>query len=80
MRDLIEDRGCKLEFLPLYSPDYNPIEFSFSVIKSTLKSSVYQLARNENIEELAAKLKEAIADKITPEVTKSHFQHCRIRI
>jgi transposase len=78
--DLIEDRGCKLEFLPPYSPDYNPIEFSFSVIKSALKSSDHQLAGNENIEELAAKLKEAIADKITPEVANSHFQHCRIRI
>jgi hypothetical protein len=26
VRELIEDRGCELVYLPPYSPDYNPIE------------------------------------------------------
>lgn len=30
VRDAIEDAGCILEFLPPYSPDFNPIEESFS--------------------------------------------------
>jgi len=29
--------GCKLIFLPPYSPDYNPIEQAFSSIKSFLR-------------------------------------------
>lgn len=29
--------GCKLIFLPPYSPDYNPIEFAFSSIKAFLR-------------------------------------------
>jgi transposase len=29
--------GCKLIFLPPYSPDYNPIEQAFSSIKSFLQ-------------------------------------------
>jgi len=28
VRELIEDRGCEVLFLPPYSPDYNPIEES----------------------------------------------------
>ena len=28
VRELIEERGCELLFLPLYSPDLNPIEES----------------------------------------------------
>ncbi|PKY47937.1 hypothetical protein RhiirA4_523790 [Rhizophagus irregularis] len=34
----IEAFGGRVEFLPPYSPDFNPIESSFSVIKSFLKS------------------------------------------
>jgi hypothetical protein len=33
VRELIEDRGCRLLYLPAYSPDYNPIEEAFSKIK-----------------------------------------------
>jgi len=32
-RELIEERGCKLLYLPPYSPDLNPIEEAFSKIK-----------------------------------------------
>ena len=27
-------RGCKLEYLPLYSPNFNLIELSFAVLKA----------------------------------------------
>jgi transposase len=37
MRELIEERGCKLLYLPSYSPDYNPIEEAFSKIKEILR-------------------------------------------
>src|SRR6266498_3126518 len=36
---IIEGVGCKVVFLPPYSPDYNPIELAFSVIKSWLKKN-----------------------------------------
>jgi transposase len=39
IREIIENAGYKIEYLPPYSPDYNPIEYSFSVIKQALKSS-----------------------------------------
>ncbi len=36
-RDLIEKRGCKLIFLPPYSPDLNPIEQYWAVLKKYIK-------------------------------------------
>src|SRR5438270_3707127 len=35
--DYIEAFGGRVEFLPPYSPDFNPIETCFSVIKSFLQ-------------------------------------------
>lgn len=37
VRELIEQRGCKLLYLPAYSPDYNPIEEAFAKIKRFLR-------------------------------------------
>jgi transposase len=36
-RQLIEDAGCHLVFLPSYSPDYNPIEHAFAKTKQALR-------------------------------------------
>ena len=35
--ELIENRGCQLIYLPAYSPDLNPIEKGFSVLKARLR-------------------------------------------
>ncbi len=37
VRELIEERGCELLYLPSYSPEYNPIEEAFSKIKEILR-------------------------------------------
>lgn len=37
VRELIEDRGCELLYLPPYSPDLNPIEEAFSKLKALLR-------------------------------------------
>ena len=39
VRELIEERGCELLYLPAYSPDYNPIEEAFSKIKNLLRKA-----------------------------------------
>jgi transposase len=36
-RELIEDAGCQLVFLPSYSPDLNPIEHAFAKAKQALR-------------------------------------------
>src|SRR3712207_8209965 len=36
-REIIEERGCELIYLPSYSPDFNPIEEAFAKIKDILR-------------------------------------------
>ena len=38
VRTLIEERGARLIYLPPYSPDFNPIENSWSKVKEFLRS------------------------------------------
>ena len=40
VRDIIEDTGALLIYLPPYSPDYNPLEELFSKVK-------YQIRQND---------------------------------
>nr|POE79773.1 hypothetical protein CFP56_07839 [Quercus suber] len=35
--DLIRENGFQLEYLPPYSPDYNPIEMTFNTLKIWLQ-------------------------------------------
>ena len=37
VREAIEARGCRLLFLPAYSPDFSPIEEAFSKLKTRLR-------------------------------------------
>ncbi len=39
IRELIEQQGCELVYLPAYSPDYNPIEEAFAKIKNLLRKA-----------------------------------------
>lgn len=40
LEDLVEKAGCQLWYLPTYSPDLNPIEQSWSVLKNVMKKSL----------------------------------------
>src|SRR3712207_1013088 len=39
IRELIEQQGCELLYLPAYSPDYNPIEEAFAKINNLLRKA-----------------------------------------
>jgi transposase len=39
IRELIEEGGCELMYLPPYSPDLNPIEEAFSKLKALLRKA-----------------------------------------
>jgi transposase len=39
-KELIEKHACKLLFLPPYSPELNPIEYLWHVLKSKLKKDI----------------------------------------
>ena len=51
VRELVEERGAELLYLPAYSPDYNPIEEAFAKIKNLLRNA-------------AARTREALAEAI----------------
>jgi transposase len=76
---LIEGAGCKLEKLPPYSPDFNPIELSFSVIKKKVKNQ-YHIQSDATPVEFARLVLRAGMECITPEIARAQFRHCRIYI
>lgn len=39
VRTMIESIGARLEYLPPYSPDFNPIENAFSKLKALLRKA-----------------------------------------
>ncbi len=45
VRELVEQRGCELLYLPPYSPDLNPIEEAFSKLKGFLRKAVLEAVR-----------------------------------
>ncbi len=70
VRELIEARGCKVLFLPAYSPDFSPIELAFSKIKEALRKAG---ARTQ--EALDKAIGEAI-NLVTSEDAQGWFRHC----
>jgi transposase len=70
IRELIEQRGAELVFLPSYSPDLNPIEEAFSKIKNILR----KLGARTH-EALLEAMEEALS-KVTPWDAAGWFDHC----
>ena len=73
VRELIEGEGCKLIYLPPYSPDFNPIEQAFSKLKSYLRSAC---ARSRQT--LMEVIGEALST-ITTSDAEGFFEHCGYR-
>lgn len=69
-RDLIEDAGARLVFLPAYSPDLNPIEMVFSKVKQLLRSLGCRTK-----DELWHAM-QSVLDQITPSDAANCFAHC----
>ena len=70
VRELIEDRGSELVYLPPYSPDYNPIEEAFSKIKGLLRE-----AEARTRETLVEAISRALS-AVTARDTRGFFEHC----
>ena len=70
VRELIESRGCQLWLLPSYSPDFNPIEQSFSKVKNLLRK-----AKARTLEALFEATHHALR-AVTKEDARGYFEHC----
>jgi transposase len=69
VRELIEEAGCELLYLPAYSPDLNPIEEAFAKIKVILRKAEAR-AREVLIETLSQALS-AILSSSTAAIVES---------
>ena len=70
VRQLIEGKGCRLLFLPPYSPDFNPIELAFAKLKTRLRRVAAR-----TFEALVAAIGDAL-DAITAADARGFFGHC----
>ena len=69
--------GMRVEFLPPYSPDYNPIELAFSKFKSHIKSREAKFRTMDQNEEMEIRL--FLLDalfSVLPEDARGYFMHC----
>jgi transposase len=73
IRELIEQRGCELLYLPAYSPDYNPIEEAFAKIKNLLRKAAAR-AKETLLDAIGAAL-----SAITAEDAQGFFEHAGYR-
>jgi transposase len=74
VRELIEGRGCKLLYLPPYSPDFNRIEEAFSKIKGFLRQ-IGARTREALVEAIGKAL-----DTVTAKDACGFFVHCGYRM
>lgn len=70
VRQLIEEAGCELWFLPPYSPDLNPIEEAFSKVKGLLRR-----AKARTFQALVEATGRAL-DAVSEEDAHGFFTHC----
>ena len=71
VRERIEAAGCRLLFLPAYSPDFNPIEHAFAKLKAFLRK-----AKARTQEALEAAIAAGLAT-ITVKDARGWFKHCQ---
>jgi transposase len=70
VRDLIEQTGAELRYLPPYSPDFNPIEKCWSKFKQLLRA-----AKARSLDTLEQGVAQALA-AVTPQNAQACFRHC----
>ena len=70
VRAAVERAGCRLVFLPPYSPDLNPIENAFSKLKGLLRKAAERTV--EGLWERIGKL----LDQFPPGECRNYLRHC----
>ena len=77
IRELVEEHGMRLMFLPSYSPDLNPIKLSFSSIKAWLRANRDEV--NWEMESENGTVYNALWQavySVTPEKARGWYKHC----
>jgi transposase len=77
IREMVEERGARLLYLPANSPDFNPTEHAFSTIESWLRSNCDGV--NQETESKNGAVKDAFSEavhSVTAEDAKGYFRDC----
>jgi transposase len=64
VKEIIEQRGCELMYLPPYSPDLNPIEEAFSKIKGLMRKAQARRSREALLEAMGTRRSRPSVPKI----------------
>ena len=70
LEEIVKGRGARIEYLPPYSPDLNPVENMWSKIKAQLRQ-VKERCRDTLIEAVGAAL-----GTVTAQDAQGWFKHC----
>jgi len=74
IKELIEQLGCQLLYLPSYSPDFNPIKEAFSKIKRLVRKA--EARTRETLVEAIGSALSAVSSKDA----RGFFEHCGYRM
>ena len=69
-RTAVEAMGCRLLFLPPYSPDFNPIELAFAKVKERLRAAAERTPAGLFVATAAA------IDAVTAADARAFYAHC----
>jgi len=75
LQKMCDDAGVLLEYLPPYSPDYNPIEEAFAELKQWLKKNYMLVDAYESFDGFLNTALTNLSQK-----TSNHFRSCHISI
>ena len=70
VREAIEGAGCRLLYLPAYSPDYNPIEMAFAKLKRVLRTDAHRTVPQLHVGLRAART------LFRPAECRNYIRHC----
>lgn len=70
LEKIVEERGARIEYLPPYSPDLNPVENMWSKIKAKLRK-VKERCKDSLIDAVGAAL-----ETVTAQDAQGWFLHC----
>ena len=71
VKQTIADKGYVALFVPPYSPEFNPIELVFGVIKN----SFYRLRYSDSFVDLLGATRHCVEEKALPETIRNCFKH-----
>jgi transposase len=73
--ELLEAAGHIVRYLPPYSPDYNPIELTFGVLKAWIKRNYVYRRHHFGRSDFGGFLQAAVRESGCDGFAKKHFKH-----